>query len=320
MSAIDRDAVMRAAGPEIEAVKDEAQALVARMRRPPLVGIALTIGFGVLLAPIGLFPLGVFLGILVMSGWVVLRFLRSARSLFDARRAVHKAIAPALDMTFHPAPTRNIDLAAFRGTYWGQVLGQSKLEDALEGTRGGVRVTLADAKIYGRSKGPDGEWRANEPPKWLKGVVFSMVRIIAVEAPGRWTARTVVVRDQGLVNSFYTPKELEKVALVDRQFEKVFEVVSSDQTEARAVLTPDVMERLMTLEDLFTGVDTPPVAVFENGVFLVAMSVASTPTASTEPETRDELADVTVERVLDEIEAVMSVVDALTGKPSHAAI
>ena len=67
---------------------------------------------------------------------------------------------------------------------------------------------------------------------------------------------TKVFRDAGIFNftkSF--DSKTERVKLEDPRFEKAFEVVSSDQIEARFILTPDFMERLLEMEEVFHGGD-----------------------------------------------------------------
>ncbi|MEP1230455.1 MAG: DUF3137 domain-containing protein [Litorimonas sp.] len=65
-------------------------------------------------------------------------------------------------------------------------------------------------------------------------------------------SRTIICRDRKFLN----PKSIEglkRVGLVDREFENRFEVYGSDQTEARARITPDFMERLMQFDDDYLG-------------------------------------------------------------------
>ena len=66
---------------------------------------------------------------------------------------------------------------------------------------------------------------------------------------------TIVKRDRGKLGNFFADKstKLENVKLEDPRFEEQFEVYSSDQVEARYLLTPAFMERLMHLEDIISG-------------------------------------------------------------------
>jgi len=70
--------------------------------------------------------------------------------------------------------------------------------------------------------------------------------------------RTIVKRDRGSVgnwfaNKFSAKKDVEHVGLEDPIFENKFEVTSTDQVEARYLLTTSFMERLNHLNNLFGG-------------------------------------------------------------------
>ena len=74
----------------------------------------------------------------------------------------------------------------------------------------------------------------------------------------RFSGRTVIKRDRGVIgewasNLFGHGEGLEKVSLEDPQFQREFDVLSSDQVEARYLLTPAFMDRLLRLQALFKG-------------------------------------------------------------------
>ena len=63
---------------------------------------------------------------------------------------------------------------------------------------------------------------------------------------------TIIRRDMGKVN----PKAvqgLKRVGFASSQFEGLFEVYSDDQVEARYLITPDFMERLIAFSDDYLG-------------------------------------------------------------------
>lgn len=69
-----------------------------------------------------------------------------------------------------------------------------------------------------------------------------------------FTGVTKVFRDAGAFNFLAKiSKGYPRVKLEDPLFEKAFEVYGSDQIEARFILTPDFMERLLKLEKTFQG-------------------------------------------------------------------
>ncbi len=89
---------------------------------------------------------------------------------------------------------------------------------------------------------------------------------------------TTVVRAERKGNS--APKGLEKVRLEDPEFEKIFNVYSDDQIEARYLLTTAFMERLKNVRHIFsqkTGNQEylPDIyCVFDKGFLIIAISTS----------------------------------------------
>lgn len=65
--------------------------------------------------------------------------------------------------------------------------------------------------------------------------------------------RTVVLEDKGIFNLFKHIPGLQRVKLEDMYFEDIFEAYSSDQIEARYLLTTAFMERMLRLTELYEG-------------------------------------------------------------------
>ena len=82
------------------------------------------------------------------------------------------------------------------------------------------------------------------------GVVMSLD--ITKDFTPSFETRTIICRDQGRLNS-KTVQDMKRVGLVDLEFERRFEVYSTDQVEARALVTPDFMERLIQFDDDYLG-------------------------------------------------------------------
>jgi len=77
-------------------------------------------------------------------------------------------------------------------------------------------------------------------------------QIIQLAFPKAFQGVTVVTRDAGFFNA--PPADCYKrVGLADPKFERLFEVYSNDQVEARALVHPVFMERLMEIERAFKG-------------------------------------------------------------------
>lgn len=80
--------------------------------------------------------------------------------------------------------------------------------------------------------------------------------LITIDVPKRFSGHTTVRRDYGKVGNWFGKQfssTLKPVKLEDPRFEKRYEVYSSDQVEARYLLTNTFMERLVELEDLYAA-------------------------------------------------------------------
>jgi len=81
---------------------------------------------------------------------------------------------------------------------------------------------------------------------WFRG------QFISISFPNNFLGQTVVFPDKGLFN-LKKMRGLKRVRLADPVFEKMFEVYGTDQVEARYLLAPDFMQRLVDLEHAFNG-------------------------------------------------------------------
>ncbi len=84
--------------------------------------------------------------------------------------------------------------------------------------------------------------------------------LIRIRFPRTVEGVTLITRDRGIFNVFegwakktFSGRKLERIGLVDPDFEKLFEVYGTDQVMARYLLTPSFMERLLKLEDALKG-------------------------------------------------------------------
>ncbi len=81
--------------------------------------------------------------------------------------------------------------------------------------------------------------------------------VITLKFNKKFSGRTIVKKDHGVIGNFGHKKfdgdlkGLEKIHLEDPEFEKMFEVYSTNQIEARYLLTTSFMERLKSLSNFF---------------------------------------------------------------------
>lgn len=118
------------------------------------------------------------------------------------------------------------------------------LEDRIAGSHDGVAFELCEAKLSRKGRGKD---------KSDKTVFRGLMLIYSF--PKRFRGQTAVVQDRFWLGNKLSSlgKVGERVALEDPRFEELYEVYSTDQVEARYLLTPRFMERLTELADHFNA-------------------------------------------------------------------
>jgi len=141
---------------------------------------------------------------------------------------------------------------------------RSSFEDLFSGQHKGAGYELYEGHLEQRSTDSKGRTRYT--------TVFRG-QLIRMRFSREFLGVTIVRRDAGVFNVFgggdVDGKKLERVRLVASQFERAFEVWSNDQVEARYLLHPVMMERLIALEAGLHGKRIR--CAFEGGDLLVAV-------------------------------------------------
>lgn len=115
-----------------------------------------------------------------------------------------------------------------------------KFEDKIEGERAGARFSLVECKLTETR----GSGNNRQTVTVFEGI------LLHIKYPANFLGRTVLTR----AKTFKWRKrwkDLDEVKLVSVELDRAFTVYSSDQVEARALLTPDKLERLIALERFF---------------------------------------------------------------------
>lgn len=115
-------------------------------------------------------------------------------------------------------------------------------DDCFEGTFNDVHIRVCEQildQIHYDAKG-----------RSHRKIVFQGIAI-ELQMNKSFSGQTIVLKDSGIFNRLKKFAGLNRVKLEDIVFEKMFEVYSSDQTEARYLLTPIFMERMLDLRDLY---------------------------------------------------------------------
>jgi hypothetical protein len=120
---------------------------------------------------------------------------------------------------------------------------QVKKEDYIKGEHNGVKLEMMEATLYKRIR----HNKRTETKVTFQGIM------ILLSMNKNFTGKTIVKRDVGFIGNFLNKSfsKYENVKLEDPVFEDKFEVYSSDQVEARYLLTTSFMERLLELSDVF---------------------------------------------------------------------
>lgn len=117
-----------------------------------------------------------------------------------------------------------------------------KFEDLIEGDRAESHFSLVECKLTEEQ----GSGKNRRTVTVFQGLLFH------IEYPQPFLGRTMIAR-QGWWRGIFRDKSLQKVDLAAKELEDSFTIYSNDQVEARFLLTPDRMERLIALERHFKG-------------------------------------------------------------------
>ena len=187
-----------------------------------------------------------------------------------AQTALISEIAGSVGVTYQPSGFAPPAFARMRELELFPDYHRNRFTDLFHGTRHGCSFDLFEAHLERESRDKDGDRRYT--------TVFHG-QLIRVAFPKPYLGVTVVRRDAGVFNGLRAalnafglansrPK-LERVALVDPKFERLFEVYSNDQVEARYLVHPMFVERLMDVETVCGGQRVR--CAFQGGDLLVAI-------------------------------------------------
>ncbi|MBK8199353.1 MAG: DUF3137 domain-containing protein [Acidobacteria bacterium] len=226
----------------------------------------------------------------------------------EAKALIVEPIARQLNLSFTAAPGTCESI--FRHKEVGVVPGwdRSKFEDLLTGRRGAVDFELFEAHLEERRTTTDSKGRTRTT--WVTVFRGQCVRF---DFHKTFYGRTLVTRDAGFFNRFGGGKGLQRAALEDPRFEKIFEVYTTDQVESRYLLTPDLMQKLVDLETTFKGGKLK--TAFDGGEMLITVQGGNLfePGSMFKPlDSADR-----VHELLNDFAAVFRLIDAVTAGRSR---
>lgn len=124
---------------------------------------------------------------------------------------------------------------------------RASFEDRLTGERNDVAFEFFEAHLKERRT-----TRSNGRTQTRYVTVFKG-QCLRFDFHKRFFGETLVTRDLGFFNRFAGRPGMDRARLEDPEFEKAYEVYTTDQVEARFILTPDFMQKLVDLETTFHG-------------------------------------------------------------------
>ncbi len=148
-----------------------------------------------------------------------------------------------------------------------------------------------------------------------KWVTVMRGQVMSMSFPRKFLGKTAVLRDKKMFQS-KKRGDMKRVGLVDPVFEKIFEAYGTDQVEARYLLTPTFMQRLVDLEKSVSGKNIR--FGFIGGRLLIVVETPNQFEAGNMfmPLTRPDR----TQKILDEIAAVYDVIDGVMKPASFSRV
>lgn len=255
--------------PQLVDLEDERVAAVKKQRNfiiiGVLLGIAILAGFAFFIPEDGIM-FGGFIGValaLGMGAWGSMALNKLGQR---TKLILVEPVTGEFGMSYQLSPGAPEEIGHMRSLGLVPSWDRAKYEDRLDGQRGDAPYTFFEAHLEEKRTTTDSKGRTRTT--WV--TVFKG-QCLAVKFHKQFNGITKVYRDMGAFNwiAKFGVKE-QRIRLEDPVFEKAFEVYGSDQIEARFLLTPDFMERLLGLERAFQGKQLR--CAFAGGEMLLAVA------------------------------------------------
>jgi hypothetical protein len=195
------------------------------------------------------------LGALLGYGWAMAKLDRDFKRLYKDR-VLPQLAARFGDLTYQHATSARVD--ALRAHRIFRDFTEASADDEIVGSYRGLPVSIVELRLGGGS--------ANEPSAVFDGLLIEVV------LPRNLAGTTAVVTDEGLLGNLKArmrSDSLQHVRLEDPRFAERYQVYSTDQIEARALLTPAFISRFSALAEM-SGFWLPG-ALAEGNSFVVAL-------------------------------------------------
>ena len=145
---------------------------------------------------------------------------------------------------FKYEPGKGLSHYELKDNYIFPMFDEVHTDDCFVGSYKGVGVRICEEELI--------KYRTDTKGRRKKTVTFLGI-VLELDMNKSFFHQTYVIKDLGFLNRFHKKKGFEKVSLEDVLFEKEFEAYSENQIEARYLLTPAFMERMLKLKELYKG-------------------------------------------------------------------
>ncbi len=122
-------------------------------------------------------------------------------------------------------------------------------DDCFEGTFDTVSISINEYILYKEKYIKTNTGRMLTYQKDRGGILF------AAKMNKSFSGQTIVVKDKGWLNNLTSYGRLEKAGIESPEFEKVFEVYTDNQVEARYLLTTAMLENILKLKSFFPKIE-----------------------------------------------------------------
>ena len=249
----DLESVKADLAPWLTAKEAERRRAVRRFLVSIPVGLGLALAAGALGAVFN-WPVPVIAAVAVIAaaGALGLGAVKMSALRKTVKRELNTRIAEAFALGYREQPAAPARFDAFTSHGLVPRGDRRSFEDNFYGALHGARFELYEAHMEDRRRSKNRTYH----------VTVFRGALIRIRFPRTVEGVTLVTRDKGIFNAFEgwgkkifgaRGAELERIGLVDPEFEKQFEVYGTDQVMARYLLTPSFMERLLELEALLKG-------------------------------------------------------------------
>jgi len=240
--------------------------------------------------------------VLLVAGWFgALGYAQSAHARQRAKVLLAELVCELLGLKYDESP-RQTYLDWFRSLDLLPHYDRSSVEDEVSGEIDGIGFAFQEAHL---------EVKRTRPSKrgtktYYVDVFHGLIGMIDFHKP--FSSTTIASADKGLLNriaGWAVPGQRARLESPD--FEDRFEVYTTDQVEARYLLTPAFMERMIDLDRFFNG---NLEFAFDNGRLLFAANHHAN-----WMETRGSIADLTHEsyvvNIIKDVTMIYHLIDAL---------